>query len=273
MLSIDWNFLLQSIPEPWMLGAAAFIGLIASLPLARLTRRLPQRLFDDWAQAQAEDQAHTEGQAQTDRQAHSDGQAQRMPQEPAASICFVPLRGLAFVAFTTGPIAVSLLALIQHGLALETAALCLLGWTLWVLAWIDVETRLLPDMLTLGLMWAGLLFNCAELFAGLDQAVIGAAAGYCSLWLLNALYKSWRGYDGMGAGDFKLLAAIGAWFGYPALPAVVFIAASSGVIVGLILGFTGRREQGEAIAFGPHLCLGAACIAFAEQSLRPLLSP
>ena len=79
--------------------------------------------------------------------------------------------------------------------------------------------------------------------------------------------------DGMGAGDFKLLAAIGAWFGYPALPAVVFIAASSGVIVGLILGFTGRREQGEAIAFGPHLCLGAACIAFAEQSLRPLLSP
>jgi leader peptidase (prepilin peptidase)/N-methyltransferase len=77
----------------------------------------------------------------------------------------------------------------------------------------------------------------------------------------------------MGAGDFKLLAAIGAWFGYPALPAVVFIAASSGVIVGLILGFTGRREQGEAIAFGPHLCLGAACIAFAEQSLRPLLSP
>ncbi|MEY3476832.1 MAG: hypothetical protein RLY65_1232, partial [Pseudomonadota bacterium] len=228
MLSIDWNILLQSMPEPWMLGAAAFIGLIASLPLARLTRRLPQRLFDDWAQAQVEDQAHT------------DGQAQRMPQEPAASICFVPLKGLAFVAFTTGPIAVSLLALIQHGLALETAALCLLGWTLWVLTWIDVETRLLPDMLTLGLMWAGLLFNCAELFAGLDQAVIGAAAGYCSLWLLNALYKSWRGYDGMGAGDFKLLAAIGAWFGYPALPAVVFIAASSGVIVGLILGFTGR---------------------------------
>ena len=173
MLSIDWNFLLQSMPEPWMLGAAAFIGLIASLPLARLTRRLPQRLFDDWAQAQVEDQAHTDGQAQTDRQAHSDGQAQRMPQEPAASICFVPLKGLAFVAFTTGPIAVSLLALIQHGLALETAALCLLGWTLWVLTWIDVETRLLPDMLTLGLMWAGLLFNCAELFAGLDQAVIG----------------------------------------------------------------------------------------------------
>ncbi|MFM9038793.1 MAG: prepilin peptidase [Betaproteobacteria bacterium] len=267
MLSIDWNFLLQSMPEPWMLGAAAFIGLIASLPLARLTRRLPQRLFDDWAQAQADGNAQTDGHAQTD------GQAQRMPQEPAASICFVPLKGLAFVAFTTGPIAVSLLALIQHGLALETAALCLLGWTLWVLAWIDVETRLLPDMLTLGLMWAGLLFNCAELFAGLDQAVIGAAAGYCSLWLLNALYKSWRGYDGMGAGDFKLLAAIGAWFGYPALPAVVFIAASSGVIVGLILGFTGRREQGEAIAFGPHLCLGAACIAFAEQSLRPLLSP
>lgn len=102
--------------------------------------------------------------------------------------------------------------------------------------------------------------------------MIGAAAGYCSLWLLNAAYKSLRGKEGMGAGDFKLLAAIGAWYGYPALPAVVFIAASSGVIVGLCLRLTGRRERGEAIAFGPHLCLGAACLAFAEQSMRPLLS-
>jgi prepilin signal peptidase PulO-like enzyme (type II secretory pathway) len=255
MLSIDWNILLQSMPEPWMLGAAAFIGLMASLPLAQLTRRLPRRLFDEWVQDEAGDDVQT------------------LQQQGTEAPSIEPLKGMALLAFATGPIAVSVLALIQHGLALETAALCLLGWTLWVLAWIDVETRLLPDILTLGLMWAGLLFNCAELFAGLDQAVIGAAAGYCSLWLLNVLYKSWRGYDGMGAGDFKLLAAIGAWFGYPALPAVVFIAASSGVIVGLILGFTGRREQGEAIAFGPHLCLGAACIAFAEQSLRPLLSP
>jgi leader peptidase (prepilin peptidase)/N-methyltransferase len=184
-----------------------------------------------------------------------------------------PLSGLALIVFSAGPIAVALLALIEHGLALEAGALCVLGWTLWVLAWIDAETRLLPDILTLGLMWLGLLLNCAELFASPEQAVIGAAAGYGSLWLLNAAYKRWRGNDGMGAGDFKLLAAIGAWFGYPALPAVVFIAASTGLIAGVCLRLTGRRDRGEAIAFGPHLCLGVACLAFAEQSMRPLLSP
>ncbi|MFZ9538435.1 MAG: prepilin peptidase, partial [Burkholderiaceae bacterium] len=163
MLSIDWNILLQSMPEPWMLGAAAFIGLMASLPLAQLTRRLPRRLFDEWVRDEAGDDVQT------------------LQQQGTEAPSIEPLKGMALLGFATGPIAVSVLALIQHGLALETAALCLLGWTLWVLAWIDGETRLLPDILTLGLMWAGLLFNCAELFAGLDQAVIGAAAGYCSL--------------------------------------------------------------------------------------------
>lgn len=254
MLSIDWHMMLHAMPEPWMLGAAALVGLLAALPLARLTRRLPQRLFDDWAQAQA------------------DSDAQALEQQGAETSSIEPLKGLALIVFSAGPMAVALLAVIEHGLTLDAGALCVLGWTLWVLAWIDMETRLLPDVLTLGLMWLGLLLNCAELFASLDQAVIGAAAGYCSLWLLNAAYKSLRGKEGMGAGDFKLLAAIGAWYGYPALPAVVFIAASSGVIVGLCLRLTGRRERGEAIAFGPHLCLGAACLAFAEQSMRPLLS-
>lgn len=262
MLSIDWHMMLHAMPEPWMLGAAALVGLLAALPLARLTRRLPQHLFDDWAQAQAD----------SDAQAQADSDAQALEQQGAETSSIEPLKGLALIVFSAGPMAVALLAVIEHGLTLDAGALCVLGWTLWVLAWIDMETRLLPDVLTLGLMWLGLLLNCAELFASLDQAVIGAAAGYCSLWLLNAAYKSLRGKEGMGAGDFKLLAAIGAWYGYPALPAVVFIAASSGVIVGLCLRLTGRRERGEAIAFGPHLCLGAACLAFAEQSMRPLLS-
>ncbi|NCV39265.1 MAG: prepilin peptidase [Betaproteobacteria bacterium] len=100
---------------------------------------------------------------------------------------------------------------------------------------------------------------------------MGAAAGYGSLWLLNAVYRALRGTDGMGAGDFKLLAAIGAWLGLTALPAVVLIAASTGVLTGLLLGLIGWRSRGEAIAFGPHLCLGAAVMVFGEQTLRPLL--
>ncbi|NDH34631.1 MAG: prepilin peptidase, partial [Betaproteobacteria bacterium] len=101
---------------------------------------------------------------------------------------------------------------------------------------VSPTSHLPADVLTQALLWAGLLINCAEYFTSLDQAVMGAAAGYGSLWLLNAVYRALRGTDGMGAGDFKLLAAIGAWLGLTALPAVVLIAASTGVLTGLLLG-------------------------------------
>jgi len=250
---IDWNSFADAMPDPWLLIAAALIGWLAAFPLARIARQLPQALFESWAQAEDIEEALSENREQS---------------TPCQA-----LHGWRFMAFAMGPVAIAALALLQHGLQLETVAICVLGWTLWVLAWIDVETRLLPDVLTLGLLWLGLLVNCAELFASLDHAVIGAAAGYSSLWLLNAGYRIWRGHDGMGAGDFKLLAAVGAWLGLTALPAVVLIAAASGVFTGLSLSLIGWRKPGETIAFGPHLCLGAALMVFAEDRLRPLLFP
>ena len=275
MHGMDWNVFTEGLPEVWALGVAALIGLAAAFPMARITRELPQALFQAWAQTEpGENGALTSEGATTheDTPNHKEvpvGEA--AISERAQSTETRHLQGLAFCVFALGPIAIALLSLSQHGLTLETIAICFLGWTLWVLAWIDMETRLLPDVLTLGLLWAGLLVNCAEIFASLDHAVIGAAAGYSSLWLLNAGYRLVRGQDGMGAGDFKLLAAIGAWLGLGALPAVVLIAASSGVITGLSLSVIGWRNRGEAIAFGPHLCLGAAFFVFAEDRLRPLL--
>ncbi|MBU6381412.1 MAG: prepilin peptidase [Betaproteobacteria bacterium] len=267
---MQWNDWIQLATEQaalWQLAVAALVGWLVAFPLARLTRALPEALFNDWDETQAEAGAGlVEGAAGAGVQDPGQQGLEVISPHQAES-----LKGWRFSFFSLGPIAVAVLALSGHGLVLEAAAICLLGWTLWVLAWIDIETRLLPDVLTQALLWAGLLINCAEYFTSLDQAVMGAAAGYGSLWLLNAVYRALRGTDGMGAGDFKLLAAIGAWLGLTALPAVVLIAASTGVLTGLLLGLIGWRSRGEAIAFGPHLCLGAAVMVFGEQTLRPLL--
>ncbi|WP_338809073.1 A24 family peptidase [Neisseria leonii] len=115
-------------------------------------------------------------------------------------------------------------------------------------AWIDARTRLLPDILTLPLLWLGLLFHAGGGFVPLQQAVWGAAAGYLALWLLNAVYRLLRGQDGMGGGDMKLLAALGAWLGVEMLLPVVFLSALFGLLTACVYG-RGRRE----IPFGPSL--------------------
>ncbi|MGF6148024.1 Pectic enzymes secretion protein outO [Kingella potus] len=121
------------------------------------------------------------------------------------------------------------------------------------LTFIDADTQYLPDELTLSLIWLGLLANCnGNGLISLQQSVIGAVCGYMSLRLLNALHKAVRGIDGMGGGDWKLLAALGAWLGAAALPVVVLAAAIFGIVSALIL----RVRQKEPIAFGP--CLAVA---------------
>lgn len=126
-------------------------------------------------------------------------------------------------------------------------------WTLLALTLIDLDHKLLPDSLTLPLLWAGLLVNVAELFAALSSSVIGAAAGYLSLWSVYKLFKLVTGKEGMGYGDFKLLAAIGAWLGWQLLPVVILVSALVGSIVGIALIVFGGRSSQAAIPFGPYL--------------------
>lgn len=134
------------------------------------------------------------------------------------------------------------------------------AWTLLALTLIDLDTKLLPDALTLPLLWTGLLVNVPGWFVPLQASVIGAAAGYLALWSVNYLYKLVAGQEGMGAGDFKLLAAIGAWVGWQLLPVAILLSAVVGSIVGgtLIL-FFGRTAKTQ-IPFGPYLA-GAGFIA------------
>ena len=139
----------------------------------------------------------------------------------------------------------------------QTVAALGFAWTLLALTLIDLDHKLLPDSLTLPLLWAGLLvnvpFSAEGLFAPLSSSVIGAAAGYLSLWSVYKLFKLITGKEGMGYGDFKLLAAIGAWLGWQLLPVVILLSAVVGSVVGIALIVFGGRSSQTAIPFGPYL--------------------
>ncbi|EJC0776175.1 prepilin peptidase [Escherichia coli] len=130
---------------------------------------------------------------------------------------------------------------------------------LLVLAVIDYRTYLLPDILTLPLVWLGLLFNLQNGYVPLDQAVIGAISGYLCLWSLYWIYRLSTGNEAIGYGDFKLLSALGAWMGWMALPQILLQAAGSGFIVTLLQRGHAQLMLNRPLAFGPWLALGGAC--------------
>ncbi|WP_431223958.1 prepilin peptidase [Serratia sp. L9] len=138
----------------------------------------------------------------------------------------------------------------------ETAlALALCAWLLIALIAIDIQHLLLPDALTLPLLWLGLLANLNGALVPLNDAVLGAAIGYLSLWLLFWGFKLATGKEGLGYGDFKLLAALGAWCGWQSLPWLLLCAALLGIIAILLLRMAGRTGRGEPLPFGPCLAL------------------
>jgi leader peptidase (prepilin peptidase)/N-methyltransferase len=139
------------------------------------------------------------------------------------------------------------------GASWQTVAALGFAWTLLALTLIDLDYKLLPDSLTIPLLWAGLLVNVTGLFASLHSSVIGAAAGYLSLWSVYKLFKLVTGKEGMGYGDFKLYAAIGAWVGWQLLLLVILLSAMVGSIVGVALIAFGGRSSQTTIPFGPYL--------------------
>jgi len=136
----------------------------------------------------------------------------------------------------------------------------LLSFTLIALTFIDLDTQLLPDSMTMPLLWLGLLFNLWGVYVPLSEAVIGAMAGYLSLWSVYWLFRLVTGKEGMGYGDFKLLAALGAWFGWTALPAIILLASVVGSVVGVSLILFARHKREVPIPFGPYLA-GAGLLA------------
>ncbi|CAD6558893.1 prepilin peptidase [Paraburkholderia metrosideri] len=171
-----------------------------------------------------------------------------------------PLLEIVTAAFAAGSLAL---------FGPTTSALAAFGLcaTLLAMSAIDIDTHLLPDSMTLPLLWAGLIFNFNGMFTNLQDAVLGAIFGYLVLWAVHWLFKLVRGVEGMGYGDFKLLAALGAWLGWAALPQIVLIAAVTGAVVGLAATWRGRMRFEEPLPFGPFLAAGGALTLFVGTPL------
>ena len=154
-----------------------------------------------------------------------------------------------------------------------TLAGLLLTWSLIPLTLIDLDRMLLPDQITLPLLWGGLFFNLVGGFVPLTDAVIGAMVGYLTLWGLYWAFKLLTGKEGMGYGDFKLLAALGAWLGWQALPLILLLSALVGALIGLSLIALRRHQQGNPIPFGPYLAMaGWIALLWGDEITRWYLS-
>ena len=160
----------------------------------------------------------------------------------------------------------------HFGFGLAGLAAIALSWLLIALTFIDIDHHLLPDVMVLPFLWAGLLLNVFGTFTTLTSAVIGAAAGYLSLWLVFHLFKLVTGKEGMGYGDFKLLALLGAWLGWQYLLLVVLLSSFLGAVIGIGLIVFQGRDRAQPLPFGPYLALGGwVALLWGDELIRNYL--
>jgi leader peptidase (prepilin peptidase)/N-methyltransferase len=155
----------------------------------------------------------------------------------------------------------------HYGFGITAVSAIIFAWALIALTFIDLDTQLLPDNITLPLLWLGLALNLGQTFVPLPDAVIGAMAGYLSLWAVYWAFKLITGKEGMGYGDFKLLAAIGAWLGWKMLPVVILLSSMVGATVGILLIVLARHGRNIPIPFGPYLAGGGFIALIWGESL------
>ena len=154
------------------------------------------------------------------------------------------------------------------GYGFITVAAFIFAWSMVALAFIDLNTQLLPDEITFPLLWIGLLINLGNGFTDISSAVIGAASGYLSLWLIYWCFRITTGKEGIGYGDFKLLAVIGAWFGWKMLPLVILLSSLAGAVIGIGLIIIAKHKRDTPIPFGPYLVGGGLIALFWGDQLN-----
>ena len=175
--------------------------------------------------------------------------------------CSAPISVRYPVVELAGGVAAAYAAM-RFGPTLAAAGAMIFCWSLIALTAIDLDTQMLPDDITLPLLWAGLAFNLGATFVRLGPAVIGAIAGYLALWSVYWAFKLLTGKEGMGYGDFKLLAAIGAWLGWQMLPLVILLASMVGAAVGIALMVFAGHGRDKPIPFGPYLAAAGVIALF-----------
>ena len=278
----------MTIDQIFVLVGAAAVGLCVGSFVNVVVHRLPKMLERGW-QAQC---AELRGEAVPEPPAynlavprsqcpacgHRIGAAENVPilswlvLKGKCSACKAPISARYPAIELLGAL-IAVYAAYRFGVTAKGLAVCGLLWTLLALTCIDFDTQLLPDDLTLPLMWAGLLVNLWGMFTSLPAAVIGAMAGYLSLWTIYWLFKLIRGKEGMGFGDFKLLAALGAWLGWQMLPVIVLLSSVVGTVVGVGLIVFKGRDHNVPLAFGPYLAIAGAIATFWGDSLVKLYFP
>lgn len=166
----------------------------------------------------------------------------------------------------------SVTVIVHFGLGASAWLALAFTWMLIVLTGIDVKHQLLPDIITLPLLWLGLLVNSQGLFTDLHSAVLGAVAGYMVFWLVFWAFKLLTGKEGMGHGDFKLLAALGAWFGWQQLPLIILLSSAVGAIIGIATIAIAGRNRHIPMAFGPYLAIaGWIALMWGERIISTYL--
>ncbi|MBI2785665.1 MAG: prepilin peptidase [Legionella longbeachae] len=166
-----------------------------------------------------------------------------------------------------GTMLLSLYATWHFGFTLQLPFALLIIWLLICLFFIDLDHKILPDSLTLSLLWIGLIANTQTIFTPLPQAVLSAVGGYLGLWLFVKIFYLFTGKIGMGNGDFKLFAAFGAWFGWMFLPLILLLSSIGGTIIGLLYLHFQNKSKDTAIPFGPFLCVSGLVTLFWGHSV------
>jgi leader peptidase (prepilin peptidase)/N-methyltransferase len=168
--------------------------------------------------------------------------------------------------------AISVLVALRFGASAQMISALVLSWALICLTLIDADRQILPDAITLPLLWLGLAVNSQGLFVAAESAIVGAAAGYGILWLVYQSFRLATGKEGMGYGDFKLLAALGAWLGWQALPTIVILSSAVGAAFGIFMILLAKLERSKPIPFGPYLAAaGFIALLWGDDILQSYL--
>ncbi|MGI9300504.1 MAG: prepilin peptidase [Luminiphilus sp.] len=260
--------------QPGLSFMLAALGLVAGSFLNVVIHRLPKMMEAQWAQDCAEYRDEPAPDLEPLSLAYPGSQCPHCKTKIKAwqnipVVSYVLLRGRCAsceatisVRYPLVEMATALLWVtcgLTFGVSNALAGALLLTAVLIALTAIDLDHQLLPDSLTLPLLWMGLLLNMTGTFTSLESALLGAVFGYLSLWSVYWLFKIMTGKEGMGYGDFKLLAALGAWFGLAALPTIVLLSSLVGATLGLTLILTGKQSRETPMPFGPFLA-GAGLI-------------
>ncbi len=262
--------------RPLFAALAGILGLLVGSFLNVVIHRLPKMMERQWREQCAELAANQGGEV-----AHSESQVKYNLVAPRSAcpscghpisaienipvFSYLALRGRCRSCATKisprYPLVEALTALLSgliawhFGFGLAGLSALVLVWALIVLTFIDADTQLLPDSITLPLIWLGLIVNIDHAFTDLRSAVLGAVFGYLALWSVYWAFKLLTKKEGMGYGDFKLLAALGAWLGWQMLPLVILLSSIVGAVVGIVLIVLARMGRNIPLPFGPYLAL------------------